>query len=130
MVVSGLACPMGRTSVCAVVLMWLSPRQVLCHGGRTRGAAKRNGGPTASRDPRVECGSGGRLYFGTCRDIGGQRADRGAALRGRAAGRYAAGMQGVLEAVAEACRGVEELQAALVFGSVLERDNPGDLDIA
>jgi predicted nucleotidyltransferase len=39
-------------------------------------------------------------------------------------------MQGVLEAVAEACRGVEELQAALVFGSVLERDNPGDLDIA
>jgi hypothetical protein len=52
-------------------------------------------------------------------------------LRRRLPERYAARpMDGVLEAVAEACRGAEGLQAALVFGSTLERDDPGDLDVA
>jgi hypothetical protein len=36
----------------------------------------------------------------------------------------------VLDAVAEACRGCEGLQAALVFGSVLSRRDPADLDLA
>ena len=39
-------------------------------------------------------------------------------------------IDGVLQAVAEACHGIEGLQAALVFGSVLQRSDPGDLDLA
>jgi hypothetical protein len=39
-------------------------------------------------------------------------------------------MEEVLAAVADASRGVAGLQAAIVFGSVLERDHPGDLDVA
>jgi hypothetical protein len=36
----------------------------------------------------------------------------------------------LLADVARACEGVEGLQAAIVFGSVLERADPGDLDLA
>ena len=39
-------------------------------------------------------------------------------------------MDRILEAVSGACEGVEGLQAAIVFGSVLERRDPGDLDLA
>lgn len=39
-------------------------------------------------------------------------------------------MRDVLEPVAAACAGVEGLQAAIVFGSVLEHGQPGDLDLA
>lgn len=39
-------------------------------------------------------------------------------------------MDDVLAAVADASRDVEGLQATIVFGSVLEREHPGDLDVA
>jgi hypothetical protein len=36
----------------------------------------------------------------------------------------------LLPVVARVCHGVEGLQAAMVFGSALTRDDPGDLDLA
>jgi len=39
-------------------------------------------------------------------------------------------MDEVLAAVADASRGVTGLQASIVFGSVLDRTTPGDLDVA
>jgi predicted nucleotidyltransferase len=39
-------------------------------------------------------------------------------------------VQELLEAVAAACRGVDGLQAAIVFGSAVVREDPADLDLA
>ncbi len=39
-------------------------------------------------------------------------------------------MQAFLDAVAAACAGVPGLQAAIVFGSAVARDDPEDLDLA
>ncbi|MBK7586822.1 MAG: hypothetical protein IPI67_42375 [Myxococcales bacterium] len=54
--------------------------------------------------------------------------DRGAIGKpGGSPGKDAALVEGLSDIVAAACRGVDGLQAAIVFGSALTSDTPGDV---